>query len=76
MASTELQPFALLTETDVAELLNCSVQQLRRWRKLGTGPAYRKLANCAIRYCLHDVETFVDASLTRRTGWRPKKEAA
>jgi hypothetical protein len=65
----------LLTEAQAAELLNCSVQQLRRWRKTGVGPHYRKLANCPIRYARPDLSRFVDDALTKRTGWKPARGA-
>ena len=54
----------LLTEIDVAQILNLKVSTLRRWRWAGKGPHFRKLGG-AVRYDPADIEAFCEAS--RRT---------
>jgi len=40
----------MLTPEDKAEEICVSVETLRRWRKLGKGPVYRKFGPQVIRY--------------------------
>jgi predicted DNA-binding transcriptional regulator AlpA len=49
----------ILREKDVSKLLGVSVSTLRRWRRLGNGPIYRKL-NGAVRYSGLDLQKFID----------------
>jgi predicted DNA-binding transcriptional regulator AlpA len=39
-----------LNEREVAAVTGLSVKTLQRWRVLQTGPKYRKLSGCAVRY--------------------------
>ena len=55
----EIQANKLLNEKDAAKLLGVSVSTLRRWRRLGSGPVYRKL-NGAVRYSAVDLQKFID----------------
>jgi hypothetical protein len=53
---------ALLTRDEVAELLNVSVDTLRKWRELGTGPAITKLGagkNALVRYARADLTVWL-----------------
>lgn len=50
----------LLTERDAAKILHVSVQLLRKWRAMGTGPKYVRLGRC-IRYALSDIESYISS---------------
>lgn len=50
----------LLSEKEVAELLNVHIQTLRNWRFNGKGPPYLKIQT-AVRYDLKDVENYKNA---------------
>jgi hypothetical protein len=66
--SGELRPpmiDALITEYDVAEILNVNVSTLRGWRRRGEGPPYLRLET-SIRYDPQDVQRFIDASRRQR----------
>jgi predicted DNA-binding transcriptional regulator AlpA len=54
----------LLTEHDVAFFVGVSVASVRRWRTLGTGPAYLKIGS-AVRYKPSDVAGWLDAQQAR-----------
>ncbi|MCC6269638.1 MAG: helix-turn-helix domain-containing protein [Dehalococcoidia bacterium] len=56
---------AVLTETQVANLLAMKVATLRAWRLNGRGPAYMKFGR-AVRYRREDVEAFVERSRVPR----------
>jgi excisionase family DNA binding protein len=60
------QSAELLTEQETAALLRCSVPTLRRWRRLGTGPAFIKSG----RKVLYR-RTTLDAWLSEREATRP-----
>lgn len=49
----------LLTEKEVAILLKVSLQTLRRWRHVKSGPKFIKLGS-SVRYRDCDVELFLD----------------
>ncbi|HYK90508.1 MAG TPA: helix-turn-helix domain-containing protein [Acidobacteriota bacterium] len=51
----------LLTEQKAAEVLNCTIAALRRWRRERRGPRFVKLGRL-IRYNLSDIEAFVEQS--------------
>jgi transcriptional regulator with XRE-family HTH domain len=57
--SREFKVNEILREKDVSKLLGVSVSTLRRWRRLGNGPIYRKL-NGAVRYAGLDLQKFID----------------
>jgi predicted site-specific integrase-resolvase len=50
----------LLLQSQLAELLNCSVQTLRRWRRLGQGPPYLKVVG-QIRYRQSEVDKWLES---------------
>ena len=53
----------LLTEKQVAQILNVAPGSLRRWRTLpGVGPAFRKLGPSLVRYHADDVSAFVESA--------------
>ena len=54
----------LLTEQEVAGLLNIAVKTVQNWRWKGEGPRAVKLGKRAVRYRRADVEAFIEAGLT------------
>jgi predicted site-specific integrase-resolvase len=48
----------LMTEVDAARLLQVSLASVRRWRREGRGPVFRKLGR-AVRYRPDDLSDFV-----------------
>ena len=48
----------LLNERETAKLLRISVQLLRKWRAIGSGPKYKKLGKC-VRYSPDDVKHYL-----------------
>jgi excisionase family DNA binding protein len=54
------KPVSLLTEKDVAKMLNVNVQTLRNWRFQGRGLPYMKLGR-AVRYDAAEVSGFIEA---------------
>jgi hypothetical protein len=64
----------LSTEREAAAILKVSLTSLRRRRREGRGPVYRKL-NRAVRYRLDDLADFIAASRRVETGWRARKSA-
>ncbi len=68
----------LITEGEAASLLRVSLTSLRRWRREGRGPVYRKLGR-SVRYRPGDLSDFVASA--RRTSTSdarpgPAREAA
>jgi hypothetical protein len=55
---TTSTPEPLVTEDEVARILRVSVTSLRRWRREGRGPIYRKLGR-TVRYRSNDLSDFV-----------------
>ena len=64
MAYVEHIAGSLVTEIEAASILRISLTSLRRWRRQGTGPVYRKL-NKAVRYRPEDLTDFIASA--RRT---------
>jgi hypothetical protein len=62
----------LLTEGDAATILRVSLTSLRRWRRLGSGPVYRKLGR-TVRYRPEDLADFLGSAQRRETGWRSRQ---
>lgn len=48
----------LITTKQAADLLGVSPRSLEKWRLIGCGPAYRKLAGRLVRYALADLDDF------------------
>ena len=65
----------LVTENEAAILLRVSLTTVRRWRREGRGPVYRKIGR-SVRYRPEDLGDFIAASRCMETGWRPRKLAA
>jgi hypothetical protein len=65
MTSTN-DPEALLTETEAAARLRVSLMTVRRWRRLGTGPIFRKLGR-SVRYLPTDLAHFVSGKGRTKT---------
>jgi helix-turn-helix protein len=65
-------PEPLITEGEAASILRVSLTSLRRWRRQGSGPVYRKLGR-AVRYRPEDLADFVGSALRRETGWRHRQ---
>ena len=55
---TELISASLLTDKDVASMLNLSVSTVRKWRLIGSGPRYVKLGG-SVRYFPADLNEWV-----------------
>jgi hypothetical protein len=63
-------PEPLITEGEAAGILRVSLTSLRRWRRQGNGPIYRKLGR-TVRYRPNDLSDFVASagrSSTSNTG--------
>lgn len=54
-----------VTESEASKLMSFSVQTLRNWRCLGTGPPYCKVEKRAIRYRLSDLLGYMEAHKVR-----------
>ena len=52
----------LLTDVQVAELLNMKPHTLRCWRSEGHGPSYIRIGTRTVRYALEDVLDFLERS--------------
>ena len=63
----------LLTVQEVAELLNCSVSALNKWRLAGRGPQFIKLER-RVRYRTADLAAYIAASTRQSTS--QKRSAA
>lgn len=57
----------VLNERQAANMLGCSVALMRKWRRLGQGPSYRRLGRL-IRYTQADIQAFLDAQLVMTGG--------
>ena len=56
----------LLSETEVALCLGCSIRTLQSWRLRGGGPGYSKVGRL-VRYRTSDLAAFVEAGARRHT---------
>jgi excisionase family DNA binding protein len=65
----------LVTEDEAASLLRVSLTSVRRWRREGRGPVYRKIGR-SVRYRREDLVDFIAASRCTETGWRSRQLAA
>ena len=73
MVKIETLP-VLLTERDVAEILNLKVATLRRWRWSGDGPTHIKVG-AAVRYDPRVIERYL-AEQVRQSTSDPGGQAA
>ena len=48
-----------------AVYLDVGEETLKRWRRLGTGPAYIRLAHSRVRYRVSDLDAWLDAQTVR-----------
>lgn len=48
-----------ISESEAAEMLSLSVSALRKWRRLGCGPRWRKL-NYSVRYLIKDIAQWLE----------------
>jgi predicted site-specific integrase-resolvase len=58
---------SLVTEVEAADILRVSLTSIRRWRRQGRGPVYRKL-NRAVRYRPDDLKDFIASARRTSTG--------
>jgi len=65
----------LITEGEAAGMLRVSLTSLRRWRREGRGPVYRKIGR-SVRYRREDLADFIATARRIETGWRTRKLAA
>ena len=56
----------LMTEEELAGLLNCSRATLARWRCYGGGPPFIKVGERAVRYRLQEVEAWLAVGQSAR----------
>ena len=66
---------SLVTEGEAANLLRVSLTSVRRWRREGRGPVYRKLGR-SVRYRRDDLADFVASARCMETGWRSRRLVA
>ena len=66
---------SLVTEDEAATLLRVSLTSVRRWRRDGRGPVYRKIGR-SVRYRREDLADFIATSRCIETGWRSRRLAA
>jgi Helix-turn-helix domain len=57
----------LLDEKQAAEMLNCSVQLLRKWRAQKAGPTLVQIGRC-VRYRFDDLNSYIAANSQRHGG--------
>ena len=65
----------LVTEGEAARLLRVSLTSVRRWRREGRGPVYRKIGR-SVRYRQDDLADFIASARRIETGWRARRLAA
>jgi len=65
----------LLTEREAASVLQVSLTSVRRWRREGRGPVYRKIGR-SVRYRQDDLADFVASARCMETGWRSRRLSA
>ena len=65
---------ALLSPSEVADLLGVPVKTLEQWRWKGTGPRFLRLPSRAVRYDAAELENWLDSRRMRSTSDRPGAE--
>lgn len=63
----ENKEILFLKDTEVAEMINISVNTLRTWRRRGIGPSFIKAESKrgTVRYDINDVKEWIDESRIR-----------
>lgn len=63
----ENKEMLFLKDTEVAEMINISVNTLRTWRRRGIGPRFIKAESNrgTVRYDINDVKEWIDESRIR-----------
>ena len=56
-----------MTPEEVCLTYKITMQQLRRWRREGVGPVYRKLGHTTVRYPSKTTHAFFDSTLRQST---------
>ena len=60
----DLNPNTLLTIRQAAHYLDCSIDTLKRWRRLNTGPKFERVGSRRlVRYRIEDLDAFIDAEM-------------
>jgi predicted DNA-binding transcriptional regulator AlpA len=59
--SRNIQTAQLMSEREVAQMLNCSAKTLRNDRSMGRGPKWVKIGRL-VRYRIEDVLAYIDAN--------------
>jgi hypothetical protein len=47
------------TEKQAAQFLNVSISLLRKWRRLGAGPEFKKVGGKLVRYPIDSLRTWI-----------------
>jgi hypothetical protein len=55
----DLSTDRLLDERAAAQILNCSVALMRKWRRIGEGPVHHKVGPRIVRYAAADLQAFI-----------------
>ena len=63
MADSNIE-LPLLNEEQVAELLNCSVSLVRKWRRLKTGPTPCRVGGRLVRYRRAEIERYIRSQIS------------
>ncbi|MEL6258617.1 MAG: helix-turn-helix domain-containing protein [Pseudomonadota bacterium] len=57
---------SLLNENELAQYLNIEAETLKKWRRLGQGPAFTKVGK-SVRYRWQEIERYLDAQTVSNT---------
>jgi len=74
MSTTQTAVGNLLTVQEAAALLKCSVSALNKWRIVGTGPPFVRIASC-VRYRERDIAEYLAGQLRSSTSATNPPEA-
>ena len=61
--SNVIDPEALLTEVQAADLLQVTPRALQKWRATGTGPRYVRISCRCVRYRRRDLIAWTESRL-------------
>ena len=65
--SFEMDQDALLTEQDLAAMLNVNPRTLQKWRVNGDGPAFVRISRRCIRYRITDIKDWTQNRIKSST---------